>query len=66
MRHTARFWCGAVLSAAAFAAFRPPHAAGILAGIAGCLTDPPRFVEPPARREYVLIAEAARAAQQAD
>jgi GT2 family glycosyltransferase len=63
MRHTARFWCGAALSAAALAAFRPRYAAGILAGIAGCITDPPRFVEPPARREYVLTAETAHAQQ---
>jgi GT2 family glycosyltransferase len=65
-RHTARFWCGALISAAGLAAFRPRHAAGILAGIAACLTDPPRFIEPPARREYVLAAEAARVAQQAN
>jgi GT2 family glycosyltransferase len=66
LRHTARFWCGSVLSAAAMAAYRPRYAAGILAGIAGCITDPPRFVEPPPRREYVLTAEAARAARQAN
>jgi glycosyltransferase involved in cell wall biosynthesis len=65
-RNTARFWCNVLLDAAAAAGqfclcpWQPAHlshTAGILSGLAACLTDPPRFVEPPARREYALIAE---------
>ena len=55
-----RFWCGAVLTAAIdIARFRLPRAAGVLAGIADCLNRPPRFVEPPATREYELADETA-------
>lgn len=67
-RNTARFWCGATLSAAVeLAALRVRRAAGIVSGIVSCLTNPPRFVEPPARREYVLSADSVHtAAQQAN
>jgi GT2 family glycosyltransferase len=62
-RSMARFWCGAALTAAMdVAGFRVARAAGVLAGIADCLTRPPRFVEPPAGREYVLAGETPRAA----
>lgn len=73
-RHTMRFWLNAAADAArAVAAFcrRPwrlghaAHAIGIAAGIVSCLTDAPFFVEPPARREYIVIHETARLAQTA-
>jgi hypothetical protein len=72
-RHTASFWADALAAGAAAAAdfclcpWRPAHlarAAGILAGIHSCLADPPRFVEPPARREYTLAPDTPRLAAQ--
>jgi glycosyltransferase involved in cell wall biosynthesis len=62
-RNEARFWLRAVLDVVtAFGSFclrpwdvsRASHAAGLVAGISSCLADPPRFTEPPARREYFL------------
>ncbi len=62
-RHEARFWLDAaleVVSTLGSYCMRPwdlsraTHAAGLIAGISSCLTDPPRFTEPPARREYFL------------
>jgi glycosyltransferase involved in cell wall biosynthesis len=66
-RHEARFWLDAALHVmTALGAFclrpwdlpRAAHAAGLIAGISSCLTDPPRFTEPPVRREYYLATEA--------
>ncbi len=60
---TSRFWADtAFLMAMDFAWFgaRPwrveplGHALGTFVGMIGCLASPPRFEEPPARREYVL------------
>src|SRR5690242_10436292 len=65
-RHEARFWLNAALDVVttlgSFCArpwdlSRAAHAAGLIAGISSCLTDPPRFTEPPARREYLLATE---------
>jgi len=65
-RHEARFWLRAVLDVVTtFGSYclRPwdvslaSHAAGLIAGISSCLADPPRFTEPPARREYLLATE---------
>lgn len=65
-RHVTRFWMTAVAGAAiemVSFCLRPSrsaalsNAAGIFAGIASCLTDPPHFVEPPACAEYVLEME---------
>ena len=56
--HEMRFWLAAALDTVTnLASFNAGHAAGIFAGIVSCVADPPRFVEPPARREYVLAAE---------
>lgn len=72
-RHTVKFWLNAGADAGrSLAAFcrRPwrighaAHAAGILAGVVSCLRDAPFFVEPPARREYLLVPETARLAAQ--
>jgi glycosyltransferase involved in cell wall biosynthesis len=68
-RHVARFWITAVAGAAIEVlsfCLRPTraaalrNAAGILVGALSCLTDPPHFAEPPARREYALEIETRR------
>jgi GT2 family glycosyltransferase len=68
-RHRAAFWLDtAFLIAMDFAWFcRRPwklqplgHAVGTLVEMAKCLTQPPVFEEPPARREYVLVTAPAR------
>ncbi len=55
-RRKARFWLNGILRIAANL-HRPSYAAGILSGIVSCLIAPPRFTEPPARREYILATE---------
>jgi GT2 family glycosyltransferase len=74
-RHVVRFWvtafAGAAIELLSFC-LRPRriaavrNAVGILAGALSCLTDPPRFTEPPARREYALEIETRRRAAQGD
>jgi GT2 family glycosyltransferase len=66
-RHVASFWADTALLVAmdlAWFCLRPwklqplGHAAGTLREMCRCLRRPPRFEEPPARREYVLAAAA--------
>jgi GT2 family glycosyltransferase len=65
LRHRAGFWLDTALLVAMDLAWfcRRPwkaqplgHAAGTLVEMVKCLASPPRFEEPPARREYVLAA----------
>jgi GT2 family glycosyltransferase len=74
-RHVMRFWvttiAGAAVQLLSFC-LRPSRAAalrnasGILAGVLSCLTDPPHFKEPPARREDALEVETRRLVAQGD
>ena len=61
VREELRFWSRAALDWVAFirpwSPARLAHAAGMIAGMVSCLKDPPRFTEPPARREYFLRSE---------
>ncbi len=68
-RHAAVFWLDTVLLIAmdlAWFCVRPwkiqplGHALGTIREMLSCLSRPPRFEEPPARREYVLDAAAER------
>lgn len=70
-RHVVRFWLNLLADIAGLLA-RPwdlsaiRRAAGALAAIPACLSDPPGFVEPPVRNEYVLAAEGRRLAAHGD